>query len=177
MIQLCSNDDPPVSFTVPRKAVELSKTIKTMLEDLEGFDMEQTPIPLPNVDGPTLELIVKWVEQHQDDPPPVEKPRVEDDDSDDSDADDDQEPEVVIPEWDKKFLPTDDEQKNQLFKLLNAANYLEIKPLLDIGCKYVADKISGQTVEWVRDYLNMENDYTPEEEAKLKEEIAWAEGL
>lgn len=135
-------------------------------------------IPLPNVDGATLALIVKWIEKHQDDPPAVEKPPGDDDDSDDSDSDEEeQEPEVIIPEWDAQFLPTDDSQKNQLFKLLNAANYLDIKGLLDIGCKHVADRISGQKVEWVRDYLNMENDYTPEEEAKLREEIAWADGL
>lgn len=84
---------------------------------------------------------------------------------------------IVIPEWDLKFLPTDETQKNQLFKLLNASNYLDIKLLVDIGSKYIADRITGKSAEWVRDYLNMENDYSPEELTKLKEEIAWAKGI
>ena len=84
---------------------------------------------------------------------------------------------VVIPDWDKAFLPTKPEQKNQLFKLLNAANYLNVKGLLLYGCKFVAEQIQSKDPDFVRDYLNMENDYTPEELAALKAENAWAADL
>lgn len=42
--------------------------------------------------------------------------------------------------WDKDFVAVDDET---LFNLILAANYLDIKPLLDLTCKSVADEIKG----------------------------------
>uniref|UniRef100_A0A914WBH6 SKP1 component POZ domain-containing protein n=1 Tax=Plectus sambesii TaxID=2011161 RepID=A0A914WBH6_9BILA len=54
-IRLDSNDGQ--QFIVSRKAAELSKTIKTMLADLDGETSLECGIPLPNVDGATLTLI------------------------------------------------------------------------------------------------------------------------
>merc|ERR1740124_103759 len=59
--------------------------------------------------------------------------------------------------WDKDFVKVDDET---LFNLILAANYLDIKPLLDLTCKTVADEIKGKT---------------PEEEEEVKRENAWCE--
>ena len=42
--------------------------------------------------------------------------------------------------WDKKFAGVDDDQ---LFSLILAANYLDIKPLLDLACKAVAQHIKA----------------------------------
>jgi len=56
-----------------------------------------------------------------------------------------------------------------------AANYLDIKPLLDLGCAYVASMIKGKTPEQIRQMFNIENDFTPEEEAQIKQENKWAE--
>lgn len=39
-----------------------------------------------------------------------------------------------ISEWDQKFISVDQEM---LFEIILAANYLDIKPLLDVGCKTV----------------------------------------
>jgi S-phase kinase-associated protein 1 len=39
-----------------------------------------------------------------------------------------------ISEWDQKFINVDQEM---LFEIILAANYLDIKPLLDVGCKTV----------------------------------------
>lgn len=39
-----------------------------------------------------------------------------------------------ISEWDAKFIQVDQEM---LFEIILAANYLDIKSLLDIGCKTV----------------------------------------
>ena len=74
--------------------------------------------------------------------------------------------------WDKDFVKVDDET---LFNLILAANYLDIKSLLDLTCKTVADEIKGKTPEEIRVRFNIKNDFTPEEEEEVKRENAWCE--
>eukprot|EP00967_Tisochrysis_lutea_P073290 scaffold98086_cov31-Tisochrysis_lutea.AAC.1 len=74
--------------------------------------------------------------------------------------------------WDKDFVKVDDET---LFNLILAANYLDIKSLLDLTCKTVADEIKGKTPEEIRTRFNIKNDFTPEEEEEVKRENAWCE--
>ena len=45
-----------------------------------------------------------------------------------------------ITPWDKAFMGSDQET---IFKLILAANYLDIKNLLDLTCKTVANMIKG----------------------------------
>jgi len=59
--------------------------------------------------------------------------------------------------------------------LLQAANYLDIKPLLDVGCKTVANMIKGKSPEEIRKTFNIQNDFTPEEEEQIRRENEWAE--
>ena len=56
-----------------------------------------------------------------------------------------------------------------------AANYLDIKPLLELSCAKVASQIKNKSVVEIRKYFNIENDFTPEEEAQIQEENRWAE--
>ena len=44
---------------------------------------------------------------------------------------------------------------------MQAANYLNIKSLLDLTCKTVADMIKGKTPEEIRAHFNIQNDFTP----------------
>lgn len=55
-----------------------------------------------------------------------------------------------------------------------AANYLNIKSLLDLTCQTVADMIKGKTPEEIRKTFNIKNDFTPEEEEEVRRENAWA---
>lgn len=54
-----------------------------------------------------------------------------------------------------------------------AANYLNIKGLLDITCKTVANMIKGKNPEEIRKTFNIENDFTPEEEEQIRKENEW----
>ena len=53
--------------------------------------------------------------------------------------------------------------------------HLDIKPLLELSCAKVASQIKNKSVVEIRKYFNIENDFTPEEEAQIQEENRWAE--
>ena len=56
-----------------------------------------------------------------------------------------------------------------------AANYLEIKPLLDVNCRKVASLIKGLSEEEIRKIIKVKMDFTPEEEAIIRASDAWEE--
>lgn len=56
-----------------------------------------------------------------------------------------------------------------------AANFLDIKPMLDLTCKTVAKMITQKTPEEIRATFNIKNDFTPEEEEQVRKENQWAE--
>ncbi|OZJ03868.1 E3 ubiquitin ligase complex SCF subunit sconC [Bifiguratus adelaidae] len=155
-VTLTSSDHEP--FIVDKDVAERSVLIKNMLEDVGETD---APIPLPNVNSKVLQKVIKWCEHHRNDPPATAE-----------DTLDDRKKNTEIEEWDAKFMEVDQET---LFEIILAANYLDIKPLLDVGCKTVANMIKGKTPEEIRKTFNIVNDFTPEEEAQIKKENEWAE--
>ncbi|KJH44983.1 Skp1 family, dimerization domain protein [Dictyocaulus viviparus] len=158
IMKLVTNDGE--NFDVPRDVIRLSTTINTMLQDL-GLDSESNdPIPICNVSGPIMKKVLQWCTFHKDDPPST-------DDSDNREKRTDD-----IPSWDVEFLKVD---QGTLFELILAANYLDIKGLLDVTCKTVANMIKGKTPEEIRRTFNIKNDFTPEEEEQIRKENAWCE--
>jgi S-phase kinase-associated protein 1 len=77
-----------------------------------------------------------------------------------------------IDEWDKKYMEVD---QDMIFDIILAANYLDIRPLLDLGCKTIANMIKGKTTEQIRELFGIQNDFTPEEEEQIRKECEWAE--
>ncbi|CBF86566.1 SCF ubiquitin ligase subunit skpA [Aspergillus foveolatus] len=155
MLVMTSNDGKNIE--VPRDVAERSLLIKNMLEDL-GDPTE--PIPIPNVSENVLSKVLEWCAHHRNDPPSS------------ADDDDSRRKTTDIEEWDQKFMQVDQEM---LFEIILAANYLDIKPLLDIGCKTVANMIKGKSPEEIRKTFNIQNDFTPEEEDQIRRENEWAE--
>ena len=62
-----------------------------------------------------------------------------------------------------------------LFDIILAANYLDIKQLLDLACAKVASLIKNKSIQEIRKFFSIANDFTPEEEAQIMEENKWAE--
>lgn len=159
VIKLKSSDNDV--FDVDVEVAKASNTIKTMIEDLGLKEDEKEEVPLPNVNSAILKKVIEWADHHKDDP----APSAEDEETRDRRTDD-------IPDWDQKFLTVD---QGTLFELIQAANYLDIKGLLDVTCKTVANMIKGKTPEEIRKTFNITNDFTPDEERAIREENRWAE--
>jgi S-phase kinase-associated protein 1 len=165
-------------ITVDKEVAERSLLIKNMVGDL-GEEATSAPIPIPNVsyqhlfaippialillqvNEAVLKKVIEWCEHHRSDPPQANE--------DDSDS---RKKTTDIDEWDQKFMQVDQEM---LFEIILAANYLDIKALLDVGCKTVANMIKGKSPEEIRKTFNITNDFTPEEEDQIRRENEWAE--
>jgi len=147
-------------ITVDKEVAERSILIKNMVGDL-GEEATSDAIPIPNVNEAVLKKVLEWCEHHRADPPQANE--------DDSDS---RKKTTDIDEWDQKFMQVDQEM---LFEIILAANYLDIKALLDVGCKTVANMIKGKSPEEIRKTFNITNDFTPEEEDQIRRENEWAE--
>ncbi|KAJ8762128.1 hypothetical protein K2173_007278 [Erythroxylum novogranatense] len=142
------------TFEVDEAVALESQTIKHMIED----DCADNGIPLPNVTSKILSKVIEYCKKH------VETPK-SDDRSSSSSVDDE------LKAWDAEFVKVD---QATLFDLILAANYLNIKSLLDLTCQTVADMIKGKTPEEIRKTFNIKNDFTPEEEDEVRRENQWA---
>merc|ERR1712226_914099 len=115
--------------------------------------------------GATLKKVIQYATYHKDDPLPPE-----DDVSRESmrmDLDN-------LSSWDRDFFKVD---QGTLFELILAANYLEMKALLDVACKTVANMIKGAKPEDIRRTFNVENDFTPSEEEDIRKQNLWVEEI
>ncbi|XP_047334340.1 SKP1-like protein 1A isoform X2 [Impatiens glandulifera] len=188
MITLKSSDGR--IFEVEEAVAQESQTIKHMIEDGYGNSV----IPLPNVTGRILYKIIEFCTKHVAVEEDIKQKSVEptvvvedvkqksveptvvedvkqksvelpvDDDAWDAEPSD-------IDEWDAQFIDVDE---STMFELIVASNYLNIKRLMDLSAQAIADMMKDKTVEEIRKIFNIQNDFTPEEEMKIRNENSWA---
>lgn len=129
--KVMSSDDK--LFEVPNDVIMMSIVIKNMLEDL-GFSDD--PVPLPNVTGSIMEKILQFCVYHT------------------------AHPEINVTEymttgkitdlWDITYCEMPMDVK---IDVINAANYLDIKQLLDMLCLSVANAIKGKSPAEIRQIM------------------------
>ncbi|KAK1644927.1 hypothetical protein QYE76_062732 [Lolium multiflorum] len=158
MITLKSSDNEV--FEVEEAVAMESQTICHMIED----DCADNGIPLPNVNAKILSKVIEYCSKHVQ----AAKPAAADGAADGAPA---PAPAEDLKNWDAEFVKVD---QATLFDLILAANYLNIKGLLDLTCQTVADMIKGKTPEEIRKTFNIKNDFTPEEEEEIRRENQWA---
>lgn len=112
-------------------------------------------VPLPNVNAKILAKVIEYCQQHV--PAGDESKSLK--------------TEEELKAYDAEFCKVD---QGTLFELILAANYLNIKPLLDLTCLTVANMIKGKQPEEIRKLFNIVNDFTPEEEEEVRRENQWA---
>ena len=64
--------------------------------------------------------------------------------------------------WYAEFIDLD---KEILLELIMVANHLNIQPLQELACAKVAALIKNKSIKEIRQFFNIVNDFTPEEEA------------
>jgi len=136
-IKLNSKDGK--DFQVDKKYAWVSNLVKTSMEQ----DTAATEIPMPGVKGDVLSKVVDYMNHHKGtEPPIIEKPlrsKIMKD--------------VCKDVWDAEFIDKIGEDRQKLYDLILAANYMDIKGLLHLGCAKVASLIKGQPLEKIKDIL------------------------
>jgi S-phase kinase-associated protein 1 len=166
-------------FVTTLKCIKTSETISEMFENIGGDVENIGVIPLQNVDSPTLELVIKWIEHHKDAPQPSSE-EIKDKTAD------------TIDQWDENFLEIDLDQLYSLvsrchstyrgnftglflLSQITAANYLNIPQLLWLTTRKIAMMIKNKSPQDIRTLFNIENDWTPQELENVQKENQWCE--
>ncbi|XP_057471175.1 SKP1-like protein 11 [Actinidia eriantha] len=132
-------------FVVDEHVALQSVTIKNMVDS----DCAGEVIPVPTISGEILALVIEYCKNHAN-------PSASEDDLKKADA---------------GFV---DKDIYTLIDLVLAANFLDIKGLLEVTSQKIADSIKDLPHQDVREIFQVENDYTPEEEAAVRAEHDWA---
>ncbi|KAA8641606.1 SKP1 family protein [Aspergillus tanneri] len=146
-----------VDITVELDTAKQSLLIKDMLDDLGNLCEIEEAIPIPNASESVLKKVFEWCDYHKHDSTP--------DDVNDVYCEE-------INAWDQNFLQVDQEM---LFEIILAANYLDIRKLLDLCCKTVANIIRGKSADEICTIFHIPNDYTLEEKEQIRRENEWEE--
>ncbi|EOA24838.1 hypothetical protein CARUB_v10018127mg [Capsella rubella] len=158
-IELTSSDGE--TFVIDEAVARKFQIVAHMIDD----DCAHRAIPLANVTGPVLAMAIEFCKKHVDDGK----------DSTEATKDKEEEQEAKEKElkaWDDEFIK--DKDIDTIFKLILAANYLNVKDLLELTCQTTADYIKDKSPEEIREIFGIENDFTAEEEAKVRKDNAWA---
>lgn len=144
--------------------INIAKMFNTIANLIENCDTSKTlnPVPLQHVSSESLKKMIKFAELHQNDLPMTEEA-----------ASKELKRTFKLKGEDKKFV--DNLNMNELCDLIIAANFLDFKLLLDVLCKSVALMMKDRTIDEIREVFNIKNDFTEEEELKIREENSWLE--
>ena len=148
------------NFEVCSSAVAISeyimKQVGTQLIDGNKDQIEE--IQLPTISSQTLVRIIDFCRHHHLHlMNKIKKPLRSADLAD------------LVDDW---YVDFADLEMDQIIQVTLAANFLGIKPLVDLMCARVALDIQQKPVKEIRQLFDIVNDFTPEEEARLQLENA-----
>lgn len=126
-------------LTVSKKHAFISSLVKTALEQ----DSSSQEVPIPGVTKSTLEKVIEYMVHHEGkEPALIPKPLR----SSDMKA-------VCTDKWDATYIDNLGENRQDLYDLILAANYMDVKSLLHLGCAKVASLIKGQPLDQIKEIL------------------------
>jgi len=135
-------------FEIDRKSAKLCQFIQVVIKG----DQDAKIIDTPQVTGDILKHVAEYLKKHEGVEPealpmPVRSTQMKD----------------VTPfpwdgEWIDKFQPAD------VFEIILAANYLDVKPLLHLGCAKIATEIKKLPREEINKIIAEEEKYRKEQE-------------
>jgi S-phase kinase-associated protein 1 len=149
-------------YEVPISVAKMSQLVAETLDGDEDDESDEVKdIPLPNVSANVLQKVIEFCKHYQEEPmtsiqTPLKSSKLED----------------LVQQWYADFVKI---EKNMLFDLVAAANFMDIKPLLDLTCLAVSILIKGKSAVELREMFNISSDFSPEEDAQIKKENGWVE--
>jgi S-phase kinase-associated protein 1 len=140
-----------IKLSIDSKSAERSNLLKGLLQEYT----EDTDIPMPEIKSDILKKCIEYLSHYKDsEPREIPKPL----------------PSAnlleVTDEWDVNFIGID---LDSVFDLINAASYLDVKPLLDLSCAKIASTMKGKSADEIRTMFNLENDLTEDEIREFEE--------
>ena len=147
-VVLVSSDN--MEFKVDEDVANKFVTVKNLMEDI-GSD---GAIPLTEVESKILEKVIVYTKYH------LENPFTQNED------------EKYMTSWDEQFCNVD---RDTIFALVLAANYLDYKELLETTTQKIADMIKGKTPEQIRELFQIQSDFTLDELEQVRKENQWIE--
>ena len=143
-------------FELSKRAAMRSQLVK---ESISENSEDAIEFKVDKVKGTVLKKVVEYLEHYKDqEPKEIERPLQS------------QNFNECVDDWDYNFIDLD---LDKIFEINLAANYLDIRPLLDLSGAKIASLIKGKTTQEVRKIFNIENEFTPEEEEQIIEENKW----
>lgn len=150
-LTLISSDNHKVQ--IDSKSAEKSVLLRGLIIDYS----EDTDIPINEITGKILNKIVEWLIHWRDaEPKIIPKPLPS--------ADFKEATEEWNVEWISQFSLEDN------YEIIVAANYMDIKPLLDLSCARIAIEFKGKSIEEIREKFEIPIDMTDEEQQQIEEE-------
>ena len=138
-LTLTSSDNQKIQ--IDSKSAERSHLLKGLIADYNQKD----DIPLPDIKYDILKKVVEYLAHYKEkEPQQIPKPLPS------------QDLKEVTDEWDVNFINGMD--LDSVFDLINAANYMDIAPLLDLACAKIASLMKGKSAAEIRAMFNIECD-------------------
>ena len=144
-----------VKIEMPESAARMCGTISNMLDDV---DDRETSIPIPNIELDIFQKVEQYCKKYKD----TKLPSTEE--------------EILkfrikpLEGWDKEFVNV---PLSVLFEMITAANFLDVKHMLDITCKSVAEMIKGKTPDDIKKIFGVEGDFSDEEREQVLADNPW----
>lgn len=124
-------------FSVQTNHLIISKLILVMLDGADIDDDDDDDLPIPGVKSKDFEKVVEFMKLYKENPmKEIEKPLRSNNLKD------------IVQECYADLINIEEEE--ELFSLIMASNYLDIQPLLNLGCAKVASMIKGKSPEEIR---------------------------
>jgi S-phase kinase-associated protein 1 len=149
--------DKPQITLITKEGTELNIDKKVAMEIplvrgiIEDSEDETEPIPLGMLSETVLKKIIEFVSYFIEHPfsklpKPLPKGGLA---------------AALKDEWYLSFMTL---EKEDILDMVRASNYLNLERLFELSCSKVGDIIKAMSIEEIRGFFGIENDFTPEEE-------------